>query len=95
MKDFYSKLCLAILEEHFGSIIHCIGNSLLYGTKSLVGIRLDTHLSLTEVYSKINNIFIKIFLFFQDHIYQYIFFPRVDKERTECPYKIWICHLWT
>ena len=96
MKDYYGKLCLAILEEHFGSIIQCIGNSLLHGTKSLVGICLDTRLPRTEVHSKLI-IFLLTFyifiLFFKITFTDIFFFSRVDRERTDCPYKIWICHL--
>ncbi|XP_012215982.1 DNA-directed RNA polymerase III subunit RPC3 isoform X2 [Linepithema humile] len=49
MRYFYGKLCLVLLEEHFGSIIQCIGNSLLYGTKTLTAIHHDTRLSLAEI----------------------------------------------
>lgn len=49
MKDYHSKLCMLLLEEYFGSIVQCIGNSLLYGTKSLAIIKFDTQLPLIKV----------------------------------------------
>ncbi|KAM0724812.1 DNA-directed RNA polymerase III subunit RPC3 [Formica fusca] len=49
MKDFHSKLCMLLLEEYFGSIVQSIGNSLLYGTKTLNVIRIDTRLPLIKV----------------------------------------------
>lgn len=49
MKDFYNKLCLLLLEEFFGSIVQCIGNSLLYGTKTLRAICFGTSLPVAKV----------------------------------------------
>lgn len=49
MKDFQSKLCMLLLEEYFGAIVQCIGNSLLYGTKTLDVIRRHTDLPLIKV----------------------------------------------
>lgn len=49
MRDFHSKLCMLLLEEYFGPIVQSIGNSLLYGTKTLDVIRIDTRLPLIKV----------------------------------------------
>ncbi|EZA46881.1 hypothetical protein DMN91_004693 [Ooceraea biroi] len=49
MRDFYNKLCLLILEEHFGPLIKCIGNNLLHGTKTLRAICFGTRLPLAKV----------------------------------------------
>ncbi|XP_072759194.1 DNA-directed RNA polymerase III subunit RPC3 isoform X1 [Anoplolepis gracilipes] len=49
MKDFYSKLCILLLEEYFGAIVQSIGKSLLYSTKTLDVIRFDTQLPITKV----------------------------------------------
>ncbi|XP_011694091.1 PREDICTED: DNA-directed RNA polymerase III subunit RPC3 [Wasmannia auropunctata] len=44
MKDFYNKLCVLLLEEFLGPIIRRIGNSLLYGTKTIPAICYGTRL---------------------------------------------------
>ncbi|EFN64824.1 DNA-directed RNA polymerase III subunit RPC3 [Camponotus floridanus] len=49
MKDFQSKLCMLLLEEYFGNIVQCIGNSLLHSRKTLDVIRLHTNLPLIKV----------------------------------------------
>lgn len=49
MKTFYNKLCLLLLEEHFGSIVRCIASNLIHGTKTLRFICLNTHLPLAKV----------------------------------------------
>ncbi|XP_024881319.1 DNA-directed RNA polymerase III subunit RPC3 [Temnothorax curvispinosus] len=49
MKDFYNKLCLLLLEEYFGSIVQCIGNNLMYGTKTLGAIHFETNLSIAKI----------------------------------------------
>jgi len=49
MDDLYDKLCLLLLEEYFGSIVQCIGNNLLYGTKTLRTIYLETRLPIAKI----------------------------------------------
>ncbi|KAL0125937.1 hypothetical protein PUN28_004784 [Cardiocondyla obscurior] len=49
MKDFYNKLCSLLLEEYFGSIVQCIGEYLLFGTKTLGAIGFGTKLPLGKV----------------------------------------------
>jgi hypothetical protein len=49
MKDFHNKLCLLLLEEHFGTIIKSIANNLLHGTKTLRVIVFGTGLPIAKV----------------------------------------------
>ncbi|XP_018398493.1 PREDICTED: DNA-directed RNA polymerase III subunit RPC3 [Cyphomyrmex costatus] len=49
MKDIYSKLCLLLLEECFGSTVRHIGNNLLYGPKTLREICIGTSLPEAKV----------------------------------------------
>lgn len=49
MKDFYNKLCLLLLEEYFGSIVQCIANNLLFGTKTLRALYFETRLPVVKV----------------------------------------------
>ncbi|KAH0945295.1 hypothetical protein HN011_001858 [Eciton burchellii] len=49
MKDFHNKLCLLLLEEHFGTIVKSIANNLLAGTKTLRVIVFGTGLPIVKV----------------------------------------------
>jgi len=49
MKDFHNKLCLLLLEEHFGTIVRSIANNLLHGSKTLRVIVFSTGLPTIKV----------------------------------------------
>lgn len=74
MDDLYDKLCLLLLEEYFGSIVQCIGNNLLYGTKTLRTIYLETRLPVAKVINDIAAYYIlmMITVLYEIYIFLYI-----------------------